>query len=258
VECLAANDDLEVYPMGNALDFSRSFATFVTPGRTNHARIQVEAICDLADGERYLLVASCKAEDTYAESDLFKQPNYDFCGIFGMDQEGRPTDYCLVRVGLPLTACWRDVGIAEERFEELRIDLAEVEAELCADKASTVEATLQNRPLVGCTEVLDEAGEVLAQLQYPIKTMNVNDPDHSPDGDWIYQVDTGPIIVPDPARQAELTVEQFDLAFIAWHSAGWADLIALEPTQVNHSDDCAGHYSRVSTVKARNEVLALG
>ena len=57
-------------------DFSRSFATFVTGGRGNNARIQVEAVCEIAGGERYVLVASCKAEDTYAEENLFREPNY--------------------------------------------------------------------------------------------------------------------------------------------------------------------------------------
>jgi len=243
--------------MTAAVDFRRSFTHFVTPGHTNNARIQVEAVCDLADGARYVLVASCKAEDTYAERDLFKQPNYDFCGIFADSRRNRAADYCLVRVGLPVTACWRDVGLSAERFEDVRIDVAEADAELCGDARAIVEATLANRPLIGRTEMLDDAGEMVARLEYPIKTMNVNEAERA-GGKWIYQVDTGPIIVPDPARQVELAVEQFDLAFIAWNAPTWADLILLEPTQVNHSDDCAGHYSRVSHIDARNEVLAVG
>lgn len=236
--------------MTATVDFSRSFATFVTPGRTNNARIQVEAVCEMADGERYVLVASCKAEDTYAERDLFKQPNYDFCAIFG-DEE-----YCIVRVGLPLTACWRDFGRNADRFDEVRIDLAEMDAEPCAAPRTIVEATLDNRPLVGRTLMLDEAGETIARLTYPIRTMNVNDAEHSPDGEWIFQVDTGPIIAPVPERQTDLAVERLDLAFIAWNAADGADLIVLTPTQVNHSDDCVGHYSHVRTITARNGVLA--
>ncbi len=259
--------------MAGTLDFSRSFVTFTTPGRTNSARIQVEAVCDMAGGERYLLVASCKAENTYAEEDLFKQPNYDFCAIFGSGSKsgGEPTDYCIVRAGLPLTACWRDYGRCAEGVEETSIDLVEADARLCGTAREVVEATLDNLPLVGRTEMLDEAGETVAHLQYPIKTMNVNDAEHSPSGDWCYQVDTGPIAAPGLDRPAEPAIERLDLAFIAWHrgirSAGSdpqggdrsdeADLIALAPTQVNHSDDCVGHYSRVRTITARNEILVL-
>jgi len=237
--------------MAQTMDFSRSFSTFVTSGRTNHARIQVEAVCRMADGERYVLVASCKSEDTYAEENLFRQPNYDFCAIFSDEQ------YCIVRVGLPLTACWRDGGLSAERFDEVRIDLADAEADPCDGAQAVVEATLANRPLVGRTMVLDESGEEVAVVEYPIKTINVNTPAHSPGGDWIYQVDTGPILVPRATPQTGLAVEQLDLAFIAWNAPDWAELVVLAPTSVNHSDDCVGHYSRVRTITARNELLAL-
>ena len=232
-------------------DFGRSFATFVTNGRTNHARIQFEALCELASGAHYVLVASCKSEDTYAERNLFKQPNYDFCAIFG------PEQYCIVRVGLPVTAAWLETGLSSERFEEVRISPVQAQADLCADRQAVVEATLNNRPLVGRTVLSDEAGETLARLTYPIKTMNVNDPEHSPSGDWIFQVDTGPILVPAERSRGNLDVEGLELAFIAWNAPDWAELVVLEPTRLGHTDDCAGHYSRVRVVSARNEVLAL-
>ena len=237
--------------MAQAYDFSRSFATFATKGRTNHARIQAEAVCELAGGGRYVLVASCKSEDTYAERDLFKQPNYDFCAIFGAEE------YCIVRVGLPVTACWLETGLSADRFEEVSTDLVQAEAEVCADARAVVEATLGNRPLVGRTELLDEAGETLATLEYPIKTMNANDPEHSPTGDWIFQVDTGPIVVPAERAHGDLEVEGLEMAFIAWNAPDWAELIVLEPVRLSYSDDCAGHYSRVRVVSARNEVLVV-
>lgn len=68
-------------------DFSRSFITFLTKNRSNNARIQVEARCEITDrktgeSESYYLVASCKGEDTYGEGCLFLQPSYDFCMIY--------------------------------------------------------------------------------------------------------------------------------------------------------------------------------
>ncbi len=231
--------------MTSICDFSRSFATFVTEGRGNNARIQVEAICDLPGGDRYVLVASCKAESTYAEDDLFRRPNYDFCAIFSEEE------YCIVRVGLPLTACWRDIGLNRDRFEDVRINLAEVAATECSDAREIVRATLTNAPLVGRTELLGGDGEVLARLRYPVKTMNVNDIE------WIYQVDTGPIIAPSPDRRGDAGVEALDLAFIAWNRPDRAELIVLTPTQVGHSDDCVGHYSKVRKIAARNRILTL-
>lgn len=237
--------------MTAAYDFSRSFATFTTKGRTNNARIQVEAVCELAGGDRYVLVASCKSEDTYAERNLFKQPNYDFCAIFGSEQ------YCIVRVGLPVTACWLESGLIADRFEQVCVDLAQADAEVCADRQAAAEATLANRPLVGRTKLFDEAGETLATLDYPIKTMNANVPEHSPSGDWIFQVDTGPIIAPTRASEGGLEVERLELAFIAWNADDWAELVVQEPVRLSYSDDCAAHYARVEVVSARNGVLAL-
>jgi len=247
-----------------ACDFGRSFATFVTEGRGNNARIQVEAICDLvgpAGETRYVLVASCKAENTYAADDLFRLPNYDFCALFS------DTEYCIIRAGLPLTAAWRDSGLNADRFEEVRIDLVEAPARVCADAREVVEATLRNEPLIGLTELLGDGGELRARLHYPIKTMNVNDVQ------WIYQIDTGPLALPEFRRHAELEVERLDLAFIAWSSrselprearraSAWnaadaAEFIIQRPTQIAHSDSCVAHYREVRKVAARNEVLAL-
>ncbi len=129
-----------------ACDFGRSFATFVLEKRANNARIQVEAICDLPgpDGRetRYVLVASCKAEDTYAEDDLFRLPNYDFCAVFSDSQ------YCIIRAGLPLTAAWLDSGFIADRFEEVHIDIAETPARICTDARDVVQSTLDGAPLV--------------------------------------------------------------------------------------------------------------
>ena len=68
-------------------DFSRSFLTFVTPGRGNNARLQVESVPRLKDktaskSQTYYFFASCKSEDTFAKENLFYEENYDFCGYF--------------------------------------------------------------------------------------------------------------------------------------------------------------------------------
>lgn len=231
-----------------ACDFGRSFATFVLEGRANNARIQVEAICDLpgpAGETRYVLVASCKAENTYADDDLFRLPNYDFCAVFS------DTHYCIIRAGLPLTAAWLDSGVIADRFEEVRIDIADAPARVCTNAQDVVQSTLAGVPLVGRTELVDPEGAVLTRLEYPIKTMNVNDLQ------WIYQVDTGPIIVPDKSRRGELEVERLALAFIAWNRPDAAEFIVQEPTQIAHSDSCVAHYREIRKYAARNQVLAL-
>ncbi len=230
-------------------DFNGSFVTFVTPGRGNNARIQVEAICDLmAGGEstRYLLVASCKAEETYGTGDLFRIPNYDFSCIFSN------TEYQIIRVHLPVDDNWLETGISAERFEEVNIHVAEAPARLCQDEDAIVRATLDNLPLIARTELLDDAGGTYARLEYPIKTMNVNDKR------WEFQVDTGPVIVPDAEREVAQEIERFDLGFVVYNRFDRAEFIIQEPTPVGAEGTRVGHYSRIRKMEARNRLFCMG
>lgn len=227
-------------------DFARSFATFTTRGRGNNARIQVEAICDLSSADkrtRYVLVASCKSEDTYAEDNLFRQPNYDFCAIFS------DTQYDIVRLHLPLSDAWRDPGLIAGRFHGVSINLRLVQASVCTDARQIVTATLDNAPLVGITELTDEATGMSARLEYPIKTMNVNDLR------WVWQVDTGPVIVPDFRREVSLGIQCLDLAFVAYNCPDRAEFVLLRPTPVGGA--VAGHYSEVRKLAAHNTIVRL-
>jgi len=227
-------------------NFGRSFATFTTQGRGNNARIQVEAICDLFEGgrtTRYVLVASCKSEDTYAADNLFKDPNYDFCAIFS------DTQYDIVRQHLPLSDSWRDPGPIEHRFEGVSIDLCLTEATECSGAEEIVRATLNHAPLVGITEIADEAAGKSARLEYPIKTMNVNDIE------WVWQVDTGPVIVPAFGRDVPLAIQRLDLAFVAYNRPDRAEFVILRPTPVG--DQMAGHYSEIRRCAATNAIVRL-
>jgi len=232
-------------------DFSRSFVTFVTPGRGNNARIQVEAICTLTDTsagttEDYHLVASCKGEDTYGTGVLFLDPSYDFCAIFS------PKEFHIIRVGAPYKKM-NTVGAIEERFEAVHIDIRRVEAELLRGNDAIVKATLSNRVINARTELFDPAGRYRALVEYPVKTMNVNDIRMT------YQVDTGPILLPDFEAAAGRVVERFQLAFIAFNRPDEAYFVIQEPIPAlpgcpDSPKIC--HYSRIVRLAASNTVLA--
>ncbi|UCH35698.1 MAG: hypothetical protein JSV65_04935, partial [Armatimonadota bacterium] len=202
-------------------DFSRSFVTFVTPGRSNNARIQVEARCTITDdrenaAQDYYLVASCKGEDTYGTGVLFLDPSYDFCGIFSAQE------FILIRVGVPYEVN-NTVAANAERFDDVRIDVRMQAAEVLEADEEIVRATLANRVLNGRVEVSDEAGRHRASIEFPIKTMNVNDIRN------IYQVDTGPILLPDFASRKQRMVERFQLAFVAYNRGDEAYFVIQEP-----------------------------
>ncbi|NUQ02043.1 MAG: hypothetical protein HUU35_19520 [Armatimonadetes bacterium] len=205
------------------LDYGASFITFVTPGRGNEARIQVDARCLLSgpasEPWEAWLVASCKAEHTYAEQDLFSDPNYDFAAIFSTDH------YRIIRTGASVGAAAGEAGRITDRFEEVRFDLVELEAEPCEHAGDIVSATLAGWPLVAQNELYDEATGLTALLEYPVRTMNVN-PSRT-----IFQTDTGPLLFPEGSAW-ERDLEGFALAFAAFNRPDQADFILRRPTEL--------------------------
>jgi len=232
-------------------DFSRSFVTFTTKGRGNNARIQVEARCELTDTksgttETFYLVASCKGEDTYGKGQLFLVPSYDFCMIYGA------TDYRIIRVHGNAARDNTEAGQIADRFEGVKFDIKMVEADVLPDNKAIVEATLAGRVVNGRTEIADPTGRFRAAIEFPVKTMNVNDER------WVYQVDTGPVLLPDFGSEKPRMVERFVLAYVAYNKPDEAWFVIQEPTPVAEGKpDKVSHYSRVVGMKASNSVLAL-
>jgi hypothetical protein len=232
------------------IDFARSFVTFVTPGHTNNARIQVECACTLsAPGEparEYLVVASCKSEEVYVREGLFKLPNYDFSGIFERDE------YAIIRAHVSTAEGGYEIGKTAERFEALRIHVARTEGRLCTTEAEIVQATLDNVPLVARTALRDPQSGLEAVLEYPIKTMNVLETDN------VYQVDTGPVVFPDLAPPGLEGIQRLTLAFIAFNCAESAEFVLQAPTAVAPEAAVQTlHYSQARPAGCTNSVIAV-
>ena len=232
-------------------DFARSFITFVLKGRANNARIQVEARCELIDtktgeAEHYYLVASCKGEDTYGAGRLFLVPSYDFCMVYSS------SDFLIIRTHANAERDNTSTGAIKERFEDVKFHITLVDADVLPDSKAVVAATLANRAINGRTEVADPSGRYRAVIEFPVKTMNVNDIRRA------YQVDTGPILLPDFTSAKARMVERFVLAFVAYNGPDEAWFVIQEPTAVAEGrPEKVSAYSRVVAMKARNSVLAL-
>ena len=232
-------------------DFSRSFMTFLIEDRRNNARIQVESRCQLLDettgqAEDYYLVASCKGEDTYGEGRLFLVPNYDFCMIYSA------TDFMIIRAHGNAERDNREAGAHRDKFENVTFHVNMVDAEVLADDRAAVEATLDNRIINGRTEIADDTGRYRAMIEFPVKTMNVNDVRR------MYQVDTGPILLPDFESQAPRMVERFNLAYVAFNNPNEAWFVIQEPTPIAEGrSEKVSHYSRVTRMEAQNSLVAI-
>jgi len=246
-------------------DFSRSFLTFTVNGRSNTARIQLDAVCSIADGarapSRFALITPCKAERMYLDRGLFQDPNYDFCGIWS-DEE-----FLILRTFAthdPTRAAEWDVGQIADRFEEVTIDVRLASAaEPLADDEQVVAAMLAGRPIVAETHLRDAATGQTAVIEYPVKTMNVVDARHG--GPRRFQVDTGPLLVPAWVGPADVpirggrAIEGLDLAFVCYNTLtdGATELVLREPTPSERAGPHAWHYARIVSVPARHTLFAV-
>jgi hypothetical protein len=228
------------------LDYGRSFVTFVTEGRANNARLQIESqctICHTASGERrdYFFYAACKSEDTFAKRDLFYADNYDFCGLFSAEE------YAIFRTHATHVDSYREEGLWRERFEDVQWRLAHVEARALVTNRDIVGASLAGEPLVGLVEWMHGPYEI--RLEFPIKTMNANDID------WVWQVDTGPVPFPDFSLDVPLHVQRLAPAYIAYNAPHFADFVVQAPMEIGGIE--VTHYIQRTHIEALTQVLAV-
>ena len=232
------------------LDYGRSFVRGNAPA--NEVRFWVESRTRIIDGrdgshEDYLQCASCKSEHTFAERDLFQEDNYDFLPVFG------PTWGVVFRRNAYLNGNYRDVRPAGEWWEGQALQLVEAPAarELVTN-ADIRDATYAGHPLVAQVEVDDVDTGLRAIVECPVKTMNTNR------GGDLYQVDTGPVVLPDLLRH-ERTVDGLRLAFVAFNMPEFADFVVEVPTRIGEGPDSTEvyHYSERQTLLATNRLYAL-
>ncbi|MEI6503541.1 MAG: hypothetical protein WCP21_21220 [Armatimonadota bacterium] len=236
-------------------DYSRSFITFSVPG--NNARIQVEARCLLTqpDGaaEQFLMFASCKSEDTYAENELFRNPetspNYDFSGMYGDER------YSLSRLPVAADTAQLETGLTAQRFTGLTRHVHEAAAEPLLSKEAIIDATLAHRIVLARNEITDPATGVTQLLEYPVKTMNV----HPETGQ--FQVDTGPVPMYDFSDPSEDVMARFRWAYAACNDFAKVWFVILAPTPMIRDGvevARAWHYQQMANFpQSRNTYYAL-
>jgi len=250
-----------------ACDFLRSFMTWDFPFRPdprpyarhnaphgNLARIELDAMIDVVDRqtgvtERFVLIAPCRAEWVYAEDRLFQLPNREYCIIYSLTEQ-RSMECQITYTGQPS----RGTPVSND-FRSLKIDIFTFgRARRLSTPAEIIEATAANLPLIARTHLDDPARAVQYVLQYPVKTMNFQPKSNS------FQVDTGPLLVPDFSAPADREIDRLEMAHIAYNRLDRAEFILRRPTSITDADGKALcqvlHYSEACEHPARNELLA--
>jgi hypothetical protein len=233
------------------LDYGLSF--ICNPAAFNAVRFWVESRTVLTDEQtgqtmHFYQCGSCKSEHTFAKKDLFHEDNYDFLPILGGD------DWLIFRRPAYLSERYREVRPVEKIWGKPLLKLREGRNAGVLDTWEKVrDATADAIPIVSQTEIAHPDTGLRAIIECPVKTMNVSLENQ------VYQVDTGPVALPDLTRRYDKPIESLSLAFLAFNAPGFADFVVEQPTPVIVDDREVGqvyHYSKPFSLPARNRLFA--
>lgn len=236
------------------LDYGLSF--ICNPSPANSVRFWIESRTRITDPKRgtttdYYQCASCKSEHTFAAKDLLHDDNYDFLPILGGE------DLLIFRRHARLTPTYRQLYKAVDVWGAPNFKPREAEAVVVLDTWEKIAgATAAGVPIVTQTQIADEGTGLKATIECPTKTMNISIENR------IYQVDTGPIALPDLRKRYEPEIDCLRLAFIVFNAPHFADFVVEQPTPVvgENGGQLAEiyHFSKPISLPAKNRVLALG
>lgn len=250
-----------------ACDFQRSFMRWDKPRnphdprpyarhRTplgNRVRIQLEALLEVTHRDRgsehFYLIAPCRTEWVNAPERLFQIPSREFRCVYSQDRER----------SLGRDLLWSGTESASVPAEgwELEIEIQRfANTEVHESISAITAATERSAPLVGRTKVLHPDGDYECTLEYPIKTMNFRPETPT------FQVDTGPLVLPDFNSDDELMIDRLVMAHVAYNRLDRAEFIIRRPTPIEAGDTTSGpaalHYSEVLEYQAYNQILTSG
>ena len=247
-------------------DFSRSFLLFRS-SRVNHTpRLQLDAVCTVtaADGSarQFVLTTACVGENMYVADGLVQLPAYEFVMI-----AQHRTEYAIRKRGAITTEDVREArrfGEAMPTYSGQPTRVTELDVHLLPlDRATPLgsydairAAVLAQQPITCRTSYVAGVaadGATRVALEYPAKIVNVQHDQPN------WQIDTGPILVPDLEARAELFVDRLEMAYIVFNRWDRAEVLERRPTPVTPAGvrgPQTTHYSAVRRLAVRHEVFA--
>ncbi len=253
-------------------DFTRSYVRFrldtlkkppVTvsqklPMTLNNVRGPLECMAALTDSagqvHKFALMASCKSEQVWVERDIWHQPNADMTMIAGEDQFLVYKRWDKLDKGVMLFPPTlgpqpeRQVERPAEAFDSYALELRTRPGRPLDDLDDLLAALFEGTPIVARTEY--EAAGYQVALEYPVKVVNFSERER------YYQVDTGPVLLPDFAAAGSL-IERLQSAYVAHNCPEWAEFIVCAPTAL--TDDLKVHHYSLSVrlEGVRNRMIAV-
>jgi hypothetical protein len=224
-------------------DFGNSYMTWVVdpnpddkrvpghrPGWGNSARILIDARATIIDDttgntEELYLVAPCRTEWMYRDTGMIQNPSGEYRVIFssagrslyvGKRIDESTAEGPLQRKGSnPYSPLQKSIVFTIRDYPEVT-DLPDDEA--------IVQATEQMLPINARTELRNEKTGRRAILEYPIRTMNIQQEYRR------FQVDNGPLIYIDLENDAEHLLDTAHLAHAVYNTLDYAEFVLKCPT----------------------------
>ncbi|MBL9215319.1 MAG: hypothetical protein JNG83_07580 [Opitutaceae bacterium] len=229
------------------------------PFTLNHVRVRSECLAEVTDRRTgrttpYLLGASCKTEHVNVDRDIWTQPNADFCMIAGPDQFLALKRWDKTNKGVMLyppslgPQPERHLVNPAEAFTVFAADIRRVDARKVDDIDDLNAVLASEQTVVSRTRI--EAKHYTLTLEYPAVTANFSPRER------YYQLDTGPVLLPDLDAAPDAVLGTFRLAYVAHIKPDWAEFLLSVPTPLT-PDISVHHYSQSVRVTCVNEMYAL-
>ena len=140
----------------------------------------------------------------------------------------------------------RQYGSIEDNFSSFKTIINQSKARTITDYGKIIDLTFEGVPLNAITEIENEKYRFL--IQYPIKTINVNEEVK------MVQPDTGPILFSDLNHDFEMNMENLELVFIAWNKTDYAEFLVRKEKKLNQ-EFSVYHYHDVKKMKVINSII---
>ena len=217
----------------------------------NWARILLDARCVLTDGksgisDAFFLIAPCRTEWMYRDGLLFQVPSREYRVLWSRDRHlsmGRAITY----LGEPSS---EDVAA---RFSSLTFTIQPLpRARILDTDEEVIRAVKERLPIVARTEIWNPERQMRAMIEYPVRTISFHSKRKR------FQVDTGPVALPDLDSTREHWIEWFSMAHIVYNRFDRAEFIVRRPTPVPEAgkEVCTVlHYSERQIHEARHTII---
>ncbi len=239
------------YDYNLGYDYFNSFVQWSSPASDHTPRCALHASCKIrGKGEEfreYFLTHPCGGEKMYVDKDFFHQPTLEFHVVLsGEDndqfmfvkhfEDAPGFERMVYRVGEKVSTHDGKGSTITSMENNLRYFVEVAEMTTYQD---VHDAMVGNKPILGRTRYLAsrDGKEIEVVAEYPVTVMNAR---HEHD---TWQVDTGPMLLPDFSLEHELEVGLFRQAYVVYNRWDYAEYAMRLPVILEGVNFPVLHYT---------------